>query len=48
MHIHKLTLGHSARLTAEVLRLTRADAFRVSKEQGGCMAMRTDEKVTKP
>lgn len=48
MHIHRLKLGDLAHLAAGTLSLTRADALRVSKQQGGCMAMRVDEKVTKP
>lgn len=48
MRFHKLQLGFLSHLTAETLRLTRADALRVPKEQGGRMAMRIDEKGTKP
>lgn len=48
MRFHRLKLEFLVHLTAEILRLTRADALRVSKQQGGRMAMRIDEKVTKP
>lgn len=34
--------------TTETWRLNATDALRVSKQLGGCMAMRSDEKVTKP
>lgn len=33
--------------TTDSMRLNLTDALRVSKQLGGCMAMRSDEKVTK-
>lgn len=33
---------------AETKSLNLTDALRVSKQLGGCMAMRSEEKVTKP